>query len=189
MGGGNGSGNALAAADSGLSPRGRGKHIGFHSPHPLPWSIPAWAGETRMTSLCRSRRTVYPRVGGGTWPARDTPGQGRVYPRVGGGNAMAYSTLLYGSGLSPRGRGKLVTHWTAQRDSGSIPAWAGETDDNLPHPPTPAVYPRVGGGNRADKHRVKQGGGLSPRGRGKPGRWQSRCHTLRSIPAWAGETP
>ena len=52
---------------------------------------------------------------------------------------------------------------------GSIPAWAGETSAGRP----------------IEGCRFQ---GLSPRGRGKPGRRLSPPAPLRSIPAWAGET-
>ena len=73
----------------GLSPRGRGKRL--HTPH-CPrfglglWSIPAWAGETKL--------------------AHATPTFFKVYPRVGGGNAMPSIWHSRSVGLSPRGRGK-----------------------------------------------------------------------------------
>ena len=71
----------------GLSPRGRGNHqsygVGGHSYG----SIPAWAGEP-LPGRCRpSNITVYPRVGGGTSPAR--------------------RKVKLCLGLSPRGRGNL----------------------------------------------------------------------------------
>ena len=53
---------------------------------------------------------------------------------------------------------------------------------------SPAVYPRVGGGNRWHNHRRRVYPGLSPRGRGKRGSWAWACPARRSIPAWAGET-
>ncbi len=51
------------------------------------------------------------------------------------------------------------------------------------------VYPRVGGANQRRVVHHFRGEGLSPRGRGK--RLQSTLPTtpLRSIPAWAGQTP
>ena len=51
------------------------------------------------------------------------------------------------------------------------------------------VYPRVGGGNGLHAARRLCGGGLSPRGRGKPCLRCGRVDIRRSIPAWAGETP
>ena len=51
-------------------------------------SIPAWAGETRENRM--------------------QDGAIRVYPRVGGGNPLDALTPRVVSGLSPRGRGKLM---------------------------------------------------------------------------------
>ena len=51
------------------------------------------------------------------------------------------------------------------------------------------VYPRVGGGNVVVSFALRDEFGLSPRGRGKRLRHQSRQPRRGSIPAWAGETP
>ena len=50
------------------------------------------------------------------------------------------------------------------------------------------VYPRVGGGNGWIRKRRARWSGLSPRGRGKPTRVFHPQLSVRSIPAWAGET-
>ncbi len=50
----------------------------------------------------------------------------------------------------------------------SIPAWAGETASPAYSTPAPGVDPRVGGGDRGQRHRD--------------------CDRVGSIPAWAGET-
>ena len=52
----------------------------------------------------------------------------------------------------------------------------------------PAVYPRVGGGNRGRLVSALQSGGLSPRGRGKLLLIMQHIYLSGSIPAWAGET-
>ena len=91
-------------------------------------------------------------------------------------------------GLSPRGRGKLILGVAAAIALGSIPAWAGETAAINCSSNSRAVYPRVGGGNRAGRPGVGNDKGLSPRGRGKPPA-PALCSPRRgSIPAWAGET-
>ena len=51
-----------------------------------------------------------------------------------------------------------------------------------------AVYPRVGGGNPSFPQSAQPGGGLSPRGRGKPQLPKQGIAPVGSIPAWAGET-
>ena len=85
-----GGGNALSATASkgaaGLSPRGRGKPGKTTCGVITAWSIPAWAGETRVF------------LGDNL--------ADRVYPRVGGGNPAPRRIAFRKSGLSPRGRGK-----------------------------------------------------------------------------------
>ena len=93
-----------------------------------------------------------------------------------------------GNGLSPRGRGKLGYVAVLCSVVGSIPAWAGETAYGAVPVPSSKVYPRVGGGNN-DLGNVRDiGGGLSPRGRGKPPFPPLLHRPQGSIPAWAGET-
>ena len=70
----------------------------------------------------------------------------------------------------------------------SIPAWAGETRLRGSSPRIHEVYPRVGGGNEADGRTTKPEYGLSPRGRGKHSSMRGWAASMRSIPAWAGET-
>ena len=91
-------------------------------------------------------------------------------------------------GLSPRGRGKHSRPQRRLSRRGSIPAWAGETDEPVPCWRRGEVYPRVGGGNRVYTSTLQDSRGLSPRGRGKHGQDVSQPQRLRSIPAWAGET-
>ena len=151
----------------GLSPRGRGKRRHDGRRGGRIWSIPAWAGET-------SQGAKRPCALG-------------VYPRVGGGNLTAYARLTHPYGLSPRGRGK-PRRRPGVDIVGSIPAWAGETGQRACRRSSGAVYPRVGGGNPGGFLRRLPGGGLSPRGRGKPAALHAVGQRARSIPAWAGET-
>ena len=92
-----------------------------------PGSIPAWAGETQMLAAIRCSKAVY--------------------PRVGGGNRAQHSAQRLCWGLSPRGRGKLIRRLLVSLRGGSIPAWAGETQDLAFKRAVGRVYPRVGGGN------------------------------------------
>ena len=147
VGGGNIQCYLTATASAGLSPRGRGKPaVACARPH-RPGSIPAWAGETSMRS--RQARTRW------------------VYPRVGGGNRALTAAARSASGLSPRGRGKLLFAERYVKSTGSIPAWAGETIPAPAHSSGRQVYPRVGGGNPARSRTPTSINGLSPRGRGK----------------------
>ena len=67
VGGGNCPGRGKFARHRGLSPRGRGKRLVFHSTAVKWGSIPAWAGETGGIGHRRYRCGVYPRVGGGNF--------------------------------------------------------------------------------------------------------------------------
>ena len=107
VGGGNVTAISNAIANSGLSPRGRGKperRLDIDLPHR---SIPAWAGETE----------------GRTGEQEAT----KVYPRVGGGNLTRLVVIGLEYGLSPRGRGKPLQGTPEYNAARSIPAWAGET--------------------------------------------------------------
>ena len=76
-------------AQMGLSPRGRGSHGRSVRRARAGRAIPAWAGKPSRLSVSVPGLWVYPRAGGGTdlrLPSRDTP-----------------------AGLSPRGRGNLLS--------------------------------------------------------------------------------
>ena len=230
VGGGNPIIAAALVANSGLSPRGRGKPDYRGRPGGKLGSIPAWAGETNRASLDGMTDAVYPRVGGGN-PQRQRKerqagglsprgrgkrrsaarsGQGlrsipawagetavvrlqgnlhRVYPRVGGGNLDPSFAPRSHGGLSPRGRGKRPPARAGYPIIRSIPAWAGETARQYHHRPPSRVYPRVGGGNDVGRIGDLFDRGLSPRGRGKLHPAMAWSMRMRSIPAWAGETP
>ena len=168
MGGGNARIFQSEMSARGLSPRGRGKLEKDLTALYLCGSIPAWAGET---SGCLSRLT-----------------QWAVYPRVGGGNTSPQFTKAPDMGLSPRGRGKRCQRRCGLGRCGSIPAWAGETEQRCSRYRYAGVYPRVGGGNWRNTRPFFKRAGLSPRGRGKQVLAAVKRHCLRSIPAWAGET-
>ena len=151
----------------GLSPRVRGNPPPQCPSAPPSRSIPACAGEPATITGGSARRTVYPRVCGGTRYRCQTP-----------------SSI---SGLSPRVRGNRRRATAAGHRKGSIPACAGEPHCCRPECLLRAVYPRVCGGTRGCPDSGRTSSGLSPRVRGnrpapRPG-WSSRG----SIPACAGE--
>ena len=111
VGGGNPAAAPFTAPCQGLSPRGRGKRRERRGIAVAARSIPAWAGETTMRNGNLRRK--------------------RVYPRVGGGNRPQSEYVSISGGLSPRGRGKLQIGIAVGCATGSIPAWAGETDENV----------------------------------------------------------
>ncbi len=75
-------------AGFGLSPRGRGNRLGKTAISAPNRSIPAWAGQPRVSTNRKNGGRVYPRVGGAT---------------VGSGDVGVHPV-----GLSPRGRGNLT---------------------------------------------------------------------------------
>ena len=192
---------------NGLSPRGRGNLTIHRLPLPYTGSIPAWAGkptpilrrlgdkgvyprvggEPRAGSPGCGRRWVYPRVGGETRLPQSDAEIGRVYPRVGGETGGLLVLAAVGWGLSPRGRGNLGSYGCAGARDGSIPAWAGKPMAQAVAQRSDRVYPRVGGETDGAVTGVPAVTGLSPRGRGNPGRSWLGQPGSRSIPAWAGK--
>ena len=108
---------------------------------------------------------------------------------MGGGNMLRLRCVGWIRGLSPRGRGKQSDLRGHLYRRGSIPAWAGETSISRKTARRRKVYPRVGGGNTTATATRICAYGLSPRGRGKRRFKQPLTEQVRSIPAWAGETP
>ena len=151
----------------GLSPRGRGNPIDQPERGQDLRSIPAWAGKP--------------------WTLPKPPGSPGVYPRVGGetvGNAV---TVTISGGLSPRGRGNLVSVRGGCPGVRSIPAWAGKPRPRPPRPAPRRVYPRVGGETGRTSQASARDLGLSPRGRGNLLGRALVAAGGGSIPAWAGK--
>ena len=97
----------LRVPDAGPSPRVRGKRrVGRRADQP-DGSIPARAGETRLSCRCLSAS--------------------RVHPRACGGNTSSDTSGTSARGPSPRVRGKPALQGHTWCCSGSIPARAGET--------------------------------------------------------------
>ena len=151
----------------GLSPRGRGNHVGGSHRWTATRSIPAWAGK---------------------------PGHGRergrlsvVYPRVGGETLLQSPSQSGAEGLSPRGRGNQGVVTVDEGYRGSIPAWAGKPAAVTFAPRKIKVYPRVGGETSPAQYWSMRTWGLSPRGRGNLSEDQVALCLGGSIPAWAGK--
>ena len=114
------------AATDGLSPPTRGNlgaYARWDNPHR---SIPAHAGE--------------PQSAGGRRPFRE------VYPRPRGGTSYALGPLILIPGLSPPTRGNRRNPAKRRRDTGSIPAHAGEPAAAAGRRRAATVYPRPRGG-------------------------------------------
>ena len=155
------------AAPTGLSPRVRGSRMTFIVPICISGSIPACAGE--------------PRISDGTvrvhW----------VYPRVCGGAPTDIWNTTTEEGLSPRVRGSPAGTCVAGPGYGSIPACAGEPLRRPTGPGSGRVYPRVCGGALRGHLGVAIVSGLSPRVRGSREATDIVRASKRSIPACAGE--
>src|SRR5690606_14353282 len=85
-------------------------------------------------------------------------------------------------------RGKQKVICELAESERSIPAYAGETGWNGFADPSPAVDPRVCGGNACEVAPVAEDEGRSPRMRGKLIAAVGVGLGARSIPAYAGET-
>ena len=165
--GGTRSPGAPTAAWCGLSPRVRGNRLPFLPGDPDPGSIPACAGEPFLIITYSSNRKVYPRVCGGTHA----------------GYMRTFNTI----GLSPRVRGNHNARQQRLDQGGSIPACAGEPVLASMVTAVSPVYPRVCGGTRRPRRRLRWREGLSPRVRGNPAGWTTAATITGSIPACAGE--
>ena len=134
---------------------------------PSTTSIPAYAGEPKISVSNKKSIRVYPRVCGGT-PARVYPGP-------------------FSIGLSPRMRGnpgRVCDSLVGQR---SIPAYAGEPVHEYLRRSQHQVYPRVCGGTGVACRSGGMARGLSPRMRGNRCCRLSYISAWGSIPAYAGE--
>ena len=151
----------------GLSPRVRGNLAALNASACGRGSIPACAGEPRILLVPRCVTRVYPRVCGGTMPARP------------------YDTQI--QGLSPRVRGNPPSHRGRAGSQRSIPACAGEPASRPGAPAVSMVYPRVCGGTVPAHRRHPGVAGLSPRVRGNLQRQRRERQRIGSIPACAGE--
>ena len=132
------------------------------------WFIPAYAGNTRLSSATAGNRLVHPRVCGehfGVWPSPVTI-----------------------SGSSPRMRGTLTSVRTPAMPRRFIPAYAGNTDRSRHFRPSKPVHPRVCGEHNGSTRLRCASTGSSPRMRGTRCNYATRQNRQRFIPAYAGNT-
>ena len=109
--GGTGHGTGNGGAERGLSPRVRGNQSLINTGKMRDRSIPACAGEPKLRRDCPLVPGVYPRVCGGTL-------------------LLAFHQQLI-EGLSPRVRGNLHACFNGACFQRSIPACAGEPDEDI----------------------------------------------------------
>ena len=152
----------------GSSPRVRGKLHLLRCRRVGEGLIPACAGKTRCPATgCRSRR---------------------AHPRVCGENRRAPCLTGRGVGSSPRVRGKPRGSGAWRPPGGLIPACAGKTGGDLPHPVKRGAHPRVCGENSRAASIGATLSGSSPRVRGKQGGLDAGGRARGLIPACAGKT-
>ena len=151
----------------GPSPRARGKRPSHRKQKSSQGSIPASAGEAKVTLRLCHRCQVHPRERGGSPRTRQQP------PPAGG--------------PSPRARGKRGSHQGRQVRGGSIPASAGEACSAPRRNSAARVHPRERGGSGIRSTWSGGTRGPSPRARGKHVHASADSLIGGSIPASAGE--
>ena len=152
----------------GSSPRVRGKLLHTTNRHPQKRLIPACAGKTMAP--------------GGGYKSFE------AHPRVCGENCFSGLPTLYGTGSSPRVRGKLRPIVAPSNARGLIPACAGKTLVPQQWTAFGKAHPRVCGENRRGLRVVAEHAGSSPRVRGKPRGCGAGPPGVGLIPACAGKT-
>ena len=144
----NGLTQAPLADGAGSSPRVRGKLGEYGDLMHSAGLIPACAGKTCQWCFIM-------------WDAW-------AHPRVCGENCHSGDRAYMNAGSSPRVRGKRPLGRSRISRDGLIPACAGKTFDKPRKARLNWAHPRVCGENSQSSRRGNQGGGSSPRVRGKP---------------------
>ena len=153
---------------AGSSPRMRGKLLLRDVREPRPRIIPAYAGQTHISTSVTGRWTDH--------------------PRACGANATAVDNCVPGDGSSPRMRGKRPSRYDIRGCRRIIPAHAGQTAYRSQGPSRRSDHPRACGANRVRWRARGPRAGSSPRMRGKLIRDLDGDHRVRIIPAHAGQT-
>ena len=159
--------HALALVIGGLSPRVRGNRIQEPAGNAGRGTIPAGAGEPPADS------TPTPRC--------------RDYPRGCGGTQNPTRNVTFVPGLSPRVRGNPRDAAVDDRQTGTIPAGAGEPERHRKSAAGMGDYPRGCGGTASVWGFEESSKGLSPRVRGNRNGGFGCCGFWGTIPAGAGE--
>ena len=146
----------------------RGKLPGWKPSNDSSRNIPAYAGKTIWCTEIRTLRTEH--------------------PRVCGENLMLMPSLFLVIGTSPRMRGKLIVFLVDRPRDRNIPAYAGKTSTANRVVILDKEHPRVCGENSLGQCAVDDGGGTSPRMRGKLVRINQPSRNSGNIPAYAGKT-
>ena len=134
-------------AQTGSSPRMRGKLFGTPDTWNHPRIIPAHAGQTHRQTIRDSSRADH--------------------PRACGANQLRQSRYSPPGGSSPRMRGKRFVPWDTQPILRIIPAHAGQTRNACMNGPAFSDHPRACGANSGSRLPSTSTSGSSPRMRGK----------------------
>ena len=153
----------------GSSPRMRGTPASADRVSCLVRFIPAYAGNTSLSSHKFKNSAVHPRVCG-----EHAGISMRPFPV---------------SGSSPRMRGTRPSSGTDPPACRFIPAYAGNTSRGCQNVSLNAVHPRVCGEHTRPMDRTQKRYGSSPRMRGTPSPKLDQGVGNRFIPAYAGNTP
>ena len=159
----------------------------MHGHTPKAGSIPACAGEPSRTPRDSSAPTVYPRVCGGTATGFGVCPCTRGLSVPAGVATRGSAVCPCTRGLSPRVRGNPAPSVAPGSQIRSIPACAGEPWHRGQRTGASGVYPRVCGGTRGWRNRIRGCRGLSPRVRGNRAHISDPAGCIGSIPACAGE--
>ena len=174
---------------SGAHPRACGENSqDFDHTHAQTGSSPRVRGKpARRRSRDHPRRLI-PARAGKTYQAGLPIGAATAHPRACGENA--YGRLRRGRppGSSPRVRGKRRHRRRDTRDSGLIPARAGKTATDMEIVFASGAHPRACGENCSGPKSPRARLGSSPRVRGKPPTCAGSTRPPRLIPARAGKT-
>ena len=157
-----------ASAPSGRSPLTRGRRMSPVAIKRPPGSIPAHAGETHRAHRGDAQR--------------------RVDPRSRGGDDLLFAPGAAMWGRSPLTRGRRSSKRELVGPRGSIPAHAGETEQDEWAQRALQVDPRSRGGDGGLHRRLRRHGGRSPLTRGRLLPMYHLQAERGSIPAHAGET-
>ena len=155
---------------------------------PLCGSSPRMRGKPRQACHCFARAGLIPAHAGKTSLPTPEARRSAAHPRACGENTGPGQKTRTRPGSSPRMRGKPLIWASIVGKSGLIPAHAGKTSKLLSPLSSTGAHPRACGENVAFRSRFLQGGGSSPRMRGKRFRRVLAPGRVRLIPAHAGKT-
>ncbi len=160
--------NTSPAAYQGPSPRARGAPRLYPRAGPVPGTIPACAGSTKLNQYLRDAI--------------------RDHPRVRGEHTIRHPATSTNVGPSPRARGARGGHGAGGGRRGTIPACAGSTGVRCSVRLWTGDHPRVRGEHSSPALAKHADWGPSPRARGALKKIEDEGHRIGTISACAGST-